>query len=563
MIVTFLPHNLKQSAEPGQSLLAIAGKAKIHIDGDCGGKGKCGQCKVKVVSGNIPAMDDEERAALTNKEIDDGYRLACRLIIEDDLCVEVPAINHAVSRKLKDIILPQDFKYEKYISKHYNKKTVVVRDNEIIGIEPGDTASACYGIAFDIGTTTVAGMLWDFNNGELIGVSAMANPQSIFGADVISRINYCSEGDNNTAVMQDKIVGCLNQMIEGFDLDYGIKPDHIYQACVVGNTTMSHLFLGVNPAQLARAPFKPVFCDAVDLSASEIKLNINQAAKIHLMPNIAGHVGSDIVGGLLATGITKEEGLRLFIDVGTNGEIVLSQNGRILTCSAAAGPAFEGAAIYRGMRASAGAIESVKIEHNKVVTKTVGDQEPIGICGSGLIDAVSLLLKSGVIDWTGKMLDHQTALDNNLPEDIASRLRRGINGNEFVLAWGANAGDVVLTQKDIRQVQLAKGAIYAGVAILLNKIDAKAEDITQITIAGAFGNYINKESALRIGLFPKVDVNRIVLVGNAAGVGASMALLSLEERRSAQIEAKKIEHIELAADAGFQTEYIDAMNFPK
>lgn len=606
MIVTFLPQNIKQPAELGERLFEVAAKANIMIDGSCGGKGTCGKCKVQVIGGKMPPLDAAEEAVLTKSEINDGYRLACHLIVEGDLGIVVPQKHQDVSRKLKATFMPENLKYTGYIIKHFielvpatienqqgdveriisslknddywinpklipnipeilnqsEKITVVIRDTEIMALEAGDTTSCCHGIAFDIGTTTVVGMLWDLNKSELIGVSAVANPQSIFGADVISRITYCSEDQSNLATMKDKIIDCFNKIIESFENDYGVKSDEIYEACVVGNTTMSHLFLGVNPEQLARAPFAPVFCGSVNVVASEMKLKMNQLANIHLMPNIAGHVGSDIISGLLATGITEEEGLQLFIDVGTNGEIVLSQNGRILTCSTAAGPAFEGAAIYQGMRAATGAIESVKIEKGEVTLKTIEDQEPIGICGSGLIDAISQMLSEGLIDYTGKLLDEKSALEKKYPKDMASRLRSGTNGKEFVLAWREKSEDMVLTQKDIRQVQLAKGAILSGIIILLNKMEANAEDITKITIAGAFGNNINKESALRIGLFPNIEIDRISSVGNAAGVGASMALLSIEERKKAQLQARKIEHIELATYGDFQTEYIKAMNFP-
>lgn len=605
--VTFLPQNINQPAERGERLLEIAAKAGVLIDGNCGGSGKCGKCRVKIASGAVLPPDEEEKAILTRAEIRDGYRLACRLIAEDDICVILPEVKHTVSSKAEAAFLPESFKHKPYIHKYLidakpagfdyqkgdaerilsclgddvyrispvilpvipdllsrNKKiTAVVRENEIISLEAGDSTSSCFGIAFDIGTTTVAAMLWDLNEGKFIGASAVTNPQSIFGADVISRISYCAKDENNTAVMQGKIIDCFNDIIEGFKSDYNIKSDEIYEICVAGNTTMSHLFLGVNPKQLARAPFAPVFCNNADIAARELRLKVNPTANVHLLPNIAGHIGSDITGGLLAVGITGKEGLQIFVDIGTNGEIAAAKNGRVLACSAAAGPAFEGAAIHQGMRAAAGAIESMMIENGKVILKVVDDREPAGICGSGLIDAIAQMLNHGIVDNTGKIISRDSAIERNLPSDIVSRLRVGENGKEFVLAFKQNAPDVVLTQKDIRQVQLAKGAICAGIRILIKKIGASIDDIDCITIAGAFGNSINPESALRIGLLPDIEADRICFAGNAAGIGASVALLSLEERIKAQREAANAEHVELASCEDFQSEYVMAMNFPE
>lgn len=608
MIVSFLPANKTYQVQKEDILLNIALKANIMIDGNCGGKGKCGKCKVQIVSGTIPEPDFTEKSLLTKKEIGEGYRLACRLLVKDDLTVKVLQTGNSISRKTKLTWMPGFLDETKHIGKYYleieeatlkNQEndikrikralpeedysidpllmaeipyvlkennlciTVTVKDSKIISVEKGDTTDHCYGIAFDIGTTTVVGMLWDLNKGKLMGTSALTNSQSVFGADVISRIHFVGNDPDNLRLMKTKITECFNDIIQDFLYRFNIQRTHIYEATVVGNTTMSHLFLGVEPGCLARSPFSPVFCTHVDVSGKETEISINPQGNIHLLPNIASHVGSDTTGLLLASGIAELEGINLAIDVGTNGEIILAGKSRILACSTAAGPAFEGASVYQGMRAAPGAVEGVSINDGEVELKVIEDKEPTGICGSGLIDAVSELLNKGIIDYTGKLINKEAGLEKGIKPSLAERLRAGPKGKGFILAWGKGKGDILLTQKDIREVQLAKGAIYGGILIMMKELGVKIDDIDKIFLAGAFGNYIKKESALRIGLFPEVFPDKIISIGNAAGIGASMALLSKSEREKARIQAQKVEHIELSGHSDFQAEYINAMNFPK
>ncbi|MCG8484672.1 MAG: ASKHA domain-containing protein [Clostridia bacterium] len=602
-----MPSNKKQIANEGDNLLKTAQKANILIDGTCAGKGRCGKCKVRVTSGKISEPNDIEKTLLKGTEIGEGYRLACCVSIEDDMTVVLPEFNSSSSRKKKLTYLPKNFVPNGNIKKYFieiesaslenqkndvkriiealpdngyrigsslipkihdllknnSKMTVTTNGRHIIALEKGNTTNSCYGIAFDIGTTTVVSMLWDLNEGKLIDIVAKTNPQNVFGADVISRILYSTESPENLSMLKMKIRDCFNDTIYTFKKNHGIDENHIYDATVVGNTTMSHLFLGVSPENLARSPFTPVFCDPIDMTAKELALKMNPAANVHLLSNIAGHVGSDIVGVLLATEMTQLKGLNLVIDVGTNGEILLSQDGRIITCSTAAGPAFEGAEIFQGMRASKGAIERVKIEDGEVNIEVIEDEEPIGICGSGLIDALAQMLDTGILDYTGKLDTQESAKEKGLADSLVSRLRKDKNGNEFVLAWGKTGDDVVITQKDIREVQLAKGAIYAGIKLMLNHIGAKAEDLQRIILAGAFGNYIKTESALKIGLFPNMKKDKVISVGNAAGAGACMALLSKDERKKAYAESQQVEHLELSTHTDFQTEYMNAMYFPE
>jgi len=419
-----------------------------------------------------------------------------------------------------------------------------------------------YGVAFDIGTTTVVGMLWDLTTAKLIDVIALTNPQSVYGADVISRITYSMQSAEHLKLLKDKVRDCLNEIITEFTLRHPVDPQNMIKATVVGNTTMSHLFLGMDPSSLARAPFEPAFSGPVEKTAVELGLLIRESASVYVLPNIAGHVGSDIVGVLLASEIKTLSGARLAIDIGTNGEIVLAHNGKMLVCSTAAGPAFEGARIYQGMRAARGSIESVRIENGEVKVRIIENAEPIGICGSGLIDAVAQMLDAGLINYKGNILKESDAVSLGLSTDLAARLRNGHSGNEFVLVWKDQGEDIVITQKDIREVQLAKGAVYGGIIILMQCLGVELEQLDEIMLAGAFGSYINKRSILRIGMVPNVSEDKITHIGNAAGVGACMALLSERERKEADIQSKEAEHIELALHPDFEKEYINAMYFP-
>lgn len=545
MQVTFLPSNIKKIAECGENLLDIAASADLMLDVSCGGQGSCGKCRVRILSGLTEVADPAETDALSKEELDLGYRLACRLRVTDDLEVLIPEIGAIQSGKTKTQFMPEGF----------------IR--EIAVLEPGDVRAKNYGIAFDIGTTTVVGMLWDLNSGNMMGAFAKTNPQNTFGADVISRIQAAQGNPENLKNLQFKIKTCLNDIIKDFTANYGVDHDTIYEVTIVGNTTMSHLLLGVDPSSLAKAPFAPVFCAASDFSGRELGLDVNPLANIHLLPNIAGHVGSDIVGVLLATGMMDRKGLHLAIDVGTNGEILLAKDGQVLACSTAAGPAFEGAEILCGMRASDGAIEGIAIDQGEITLSIIGNQKPLGICGSGIIDGIAQLLDAGLIDHTGRLMDQAGAIKNSQPASLVSRLRDGSKGREFVLAYGPDAGDIVMTQKDIREVQLAKGAIASGIIIMLNTFNSDVSEIESISLAGAFGNYIRKESGLRIGLFPLIPIEKIISVGNAAGTGACMALLSISERAWASSQASRVTHIELASAKDFQQEFINAMSFPK
>lgn len=544
MIVTFQPMGIKQEAEKGESLIAAAAKASVSIDAQCGGQGTCGKCKVRVFAKVLDDPDEVERKFLSKDELDEGIRLACRMMVRDDMTVHVfPTPGSGNMDRKKDMaIMPDNFK------------------PDIMKGIFGD-AGGYYGLSFDIGTTTVVGRLWDLTRAKSLGTAARTNPQSDYGADVISRIMYCNMAEGNLRKMQHKISDCLNDVIEELSKEFNIDSLNIRKISAVGNTTMSHLLLGIDPKSLALAPFTPGFTGSVFAYAKDLNIKIHPEAKVNVLPNIAGHVGSDTVAVLLSSNLKKMEGGNLAIDIGTNGEILLACNGQVLACSTAAGPAFEGACIEQGMRAATGAIEGVRITSNDVELSVIGETQPLGICGSGLIDCVAELLKSGLVTDKGKLLTKEEALNTGLTDSIINRLVKGNKGNSFILYQGARGKTIAITQKDIREVQLAKGAILAGIRIMLQQLELTNDDIQRVFLAGAFGNYIKKDSAITIGLLPDIPVEKVISIGNAAGVGASMALLSDASLKEANELAESTEHIELALHPDFQAIFLKSMYF--
>lgn len=606
MEIIFQPDGKKVNADSEDHLLKIAEQAGILIDASCAGAGKCGKCKIKVLSGFCNPLTDIERTLLSAQEIQNQYRLACCTYADSDLEVMIPQTHGGSNRKKKLTKLPIDFCPENRIisscqkvpkaSMKYQKNdieriqdaflksemklapelltkihpamdakrglvTATFNDQTLVSIVPGDVSDSCYGIAFDIGTTTVVGMLWNLHSHELVDVEAKTNYQSVYGSDVISRIQFCNTSPENLSIMQQKVINCLNDILEELCTRNQINQEYIYDVSVVGNTTMSHLFLSVTPQSLARTPFAPVFCSAQNLQAKDLNLNVCPHANVYLLPNIAGHVGSDIVAMILSSGLYKMDGCHIAIDIGTNGEIVAVKDGNMVTCSTAAGPAFEGATITQGMRAAAGAIEAVEITSDNVILGTIDDKPAIGICGSGLIDIVAELLKSGIVDNSGRMITQTEALEMGIHPSLASRLNGTAPNVSFRLTSTDTETIVSITQQDIREVQLAKGAILAGIQTLMKTLDIEKEQIDSIMIAGAFGNYIKLENALEIDLFPVIPIEKIVSIGNAAGAGSSMALLSDRTRELASSIAAKTEHIELSMNMDFQEFYIYAMNF--
>lgn len=605
--VKFLPSQKVGVVPVGSNILQAAIVAGVHVQSACGGKGTCGKCRVQLSLDDRTEPLDTEKKFLSEEQITAGWVLACKRTLDANIIVhlaeqkdvfdrktqlEKTKVVHSLSPRIHKhllkvsapSILDQRSDWERLEEAlpesgsplRFNRRiasllprilrqanfqvTTVTAGDELLAVEPGDTQARSFGLAIDIGTTTLVAYLLDLNTGKVMARGALTNPQQGAGADVITRITYASDQPGGLHQLQTQVIDGLNQIISRLCEEQAIQKDEIYQAVVVGNTTMSHLFLGIDPTYLAPAPFIPGFRQLVTVKASELGLEILGNGTVSVLPIVAGYVGSDTVGVMLAAQADQLKGIHLMIDIGTNGEIVLVGKGRILTCSTAAGPAFEGAGVKHGMRAAEGAIERVQITSD-VELGIIGQEKARGICGSGLIDAIAEMLKAGIINSRGRMIYSESERER-LPKALQSRIREVDGNREFILAWKedtATGEDITITQQDIRGLQLAKGAILAGVRILLKHLGVGAEEIDQIHLAGAFGNYIQKESALGIGLLPQVSPEIIQSIGNAAGNGAQLALLSTTEMERAERLARLAEHIELSTRKEFQEEFITAL----
>jgi len=525
--VIFKPDGKQISIHAGATLVEAAGQAGIILNTACGQRGICGKCAVLLE----PAGEKV---------------LACQYHIEHDITVTIPA----ESRFFEHKILTGGIDVQAKISPDIYKKYRQI-----------DPPGRMLGLAVDIGTTTVVAKLIDMTDGRCLATRATINPQTRYGDDVISRIAY-AHTEERLAEPHKVILDCINELIVSLCQQAAVSAKHIYEVCVVGNTTMNHIFLGLPVAQLGRAPYRAFSVDAKDLSADKLSLKINPAGNIHTVENIAGFVGSDTTAAALAVGMILADEMTLLVDIGTNGEVVLGTKEKLYAASCAAGPAFEGARISCGSRAMDGAIEAVIVNNSDIDLDVISDCEPRSICGSGLIDAVAVMLDLGIVEPTGRFAERQKLADN-LPPAILSRIIEHNGQPAFCLCRAAKVSErnLFLTQRDVRETQLAKAAIRTGIKLLQKRIGLEDSDIKRVLLAGAFGNYIRRESALRIGLLPNVSIERIRFVGNAACSGAEMVLLSSEARKSAGELACSIEYIEIAHEKEFQTIFADSMGF--
>jgi uncharacterized 2Fe-2S/4Fe-4S cluster protein (DUF4445 family) len=445
--------------------------------------------------------------------------------------------------------------------------TAVLVGDEMVGLEPGDTTGWAYGLALDIGTTTVVGALTNLKTGAVEAVKSTLNGQATYGADVIARASHVMTEPEGLDHLHNRIIETINGLVAELCKQSGVGAERVYEAVAVGNATMLHLLLGISPEPISVAPFIPAVDGPVTVAAEAFGLRLHPRARLSLLPHLGAYVGADIVAGVLATGLARNPDgkLRLYIDVGTNGEIVLGSAARTISTAAPAGPAFEGAQIRNGMRASEGAIEGVKIDTRGAGTvrlQIIGGDEltPIGICGSGLVDAVAELVNAGLVDASGRLLLAEAARAAGLPEGLVARLVTVDGVRAFLLSQPEHG--IVLTQPDVRALQFAKGAIAAGVQVLLAEMGVTADDLHEVLLAGSFGSYINPASARTIGLVPWVPVERIVAVGNAAGEGAKISLLSFREREAANQLPGFIEYLELSGRPEFNDIFMDVLAFP-
>ena len=582
----------------------------LPIDSTCGAKGTCGKCKVRILRGHNGATAADRRI-FSEEELADGWRLSCRSEAQEDVVCEVPRLmgnpkaalmgfdRHVILNanvhkipltltppsledqrsdfsRLRDALAPEGFEVEASLTtlrrlpvvlrKGQWQVTAVIVGHELVSVEEGDTSGRAFGLAFDIGTTTVVGMLLDLSSGAPVAVRSTLNGQAVHGADVISRISHTMMNDDGLSQLNEVILRTLNGLIAQLLHEGGVAPHEVYEVVTAGNATMQHLFLGADPEAIGLEPFIPVVEEMVQASAQEVGLEILPQAQVHCLPYLGAYVGADLVAGLLATGLAQNEGVRLLVDVGTNGEIILGSAERTVATAAPAGPAFEGAQIQDGMRASEGAIEAVTITPDGVELQVIGDVPPVGLCGSGLLDAVAQLRLCGLMLPSGRFVTANQANELVVP-DLASRIIADEEGRRsFVLAWAEESGggkSIVLTQRDVRELQFAKGSIAGGIDVVMQELGVGAEELVEIFLAGSFGSYINPQSARIIGLVPPVPVERIKAVGNAAGEGAKIALLSFRERQVARSLPQIVEYHELSGRGDFNDSFLAVLQFPE
>lgn len=606
--VTFKPGGKEAVVKEGKTLREAFALAGVPLEFSCGGKGRCGKCRVRLEAKGapLPPPAPAEKEHLEEEELAGGIRLACMVEVRSDLAVFLPEVRQetqilmeAASRvvalappvsktflevpppsladqrpdweRLRDALgaappPPLDVLRELPVllrSSGY-RLTAVTSGAEVLGLEAGDTTGKLLGAAFDIGTTTIVCYLLDLRSGEELGVASMLNPQAAYGADVISRIAYTSEEPEGLEKLHQCLIAGLNELLAEASIRAGASPQDVYVLSVVGNTCMHHLFLKIPPGQLARSPYVPVVKEPLVLRAAELGLRANPRARLYVLPIIAGFVGADTVGVILATQMDLGGGVKLAVDIGTNGEIVLGTGEGLIACSAAAGPAFEGAQISCGMRGAAGAIDHVWFGED-LEYSVIGGGKPRGICGSGLLDLAAGLLTLGIIDKSGRMLP-----PFEVESPIARRYRNRIveydGMTSFLLVDETSTSHgrpLLLTQRDVRQLQLAKAAIAAGIQVLLEERRLKPEDVDEVLLAGAFGNYFDPRSACAIGLLPPQLLEKVRQIGNAAGAGAKIALLSRHECRRAGAIARAVEYVELSAYPGFNNIFTASLEFPE
>lgn len=589
--IDFEPIGRRGQFSKKQSLLDCARQLSVDLISICGGIGNCERCKVQVISGQVSQISLEEEASLSAKELEQGYRLACMTYPLSDVKLHVPPesltapqrtqieglevdvepdptvrglVAHltpptlesprADAQNLWAALAAQgmesgtmDFRVQQNLSQQIRENDwhvwVALRGNEIVTI--GKPSTRWLGLAVDIGTTKVAGYLIDLESGKTLTAKGLMNPQISYGEDVVSRIVAASKSPVDAAKLQSLLTETVNQLAVDLCSEINAQPTDIVDAVVVGNTAIHHLFLGLPVRQLGVSPYVPAVDDALDIKAREIGLNIAPGAYVHLLPNIAGYVGADHVAMLLATRLAETDRMTLAIDIGTNTEICLSHKGKMTSVSCASGPAFEGAHIKFGMRAAPGAIEYVRLENERLEIQTIGGEAPVGICGSGLLDVVAQLRKNELIERSGKMVAHPLI-----------QIRNG--SVEFVLAERPGLEPITISQKDVRELQLAKAAIRVGIQALVEAEGLSENDLEQVIIAGAFGTFIDVQSAITIGMLPELPLERFKQVGNAAGTGARLALISQVEREKANQIAQRDGYIELAKVQNFNRKFAEA-----
>ncbi len=614
--VRFLPDDVEVQVERGETILRAAELAGVYVNSICGGEGLCGKCRVIVREGEVRSRPT---ALLSREEIRRGYCLACLTEVLSDLVVEVPVESRLEGRpvlvgeeairfgrispklvpyrhdplskkvflelpppSLEDNLSDLDRIYRELVKKGYSypvmqtglfnlkrlagllregdwKVTVTLGRRggtvELVQFEPGDTSKDNYGVAVDIGTTTIAAHLVDLNTGETLGTQARYNSQIRYGEDVISRIIYADNEEGGLMRLHQSVAKDINDLIGALVEEVGVHLHDVTYVMCAGNTTMIHFLLEMDPSNIRREPYIPTATSVPVIRAAEVGVAINGRGLLGCVPGVGSYVGGDITAGILASGMHKREELSLYIDMGTNGEVVLGNRDWLICCSASAGPAFEGGGIKCGMRATEGAIEKIVItEDGRAIWKVIGRGRPRGICGSGLIDAVAEMLKAGVINRLGKFA-----------KDGRWDIREGEDGLEVVLVPAretATGKDIVITEADLATFIRSKGAIYAAANTLMSHLGFSFEDLDTVYISGGFGNYLDVQNAVLIGLLPDLPPAKFRFIGNGSITGAEMCLLSEDALKEAQDIARKMTYFELSTDPRFMDEFSSALFLP-
>ena len=599
VVVDAQPMGLRVQVEAGTTLLEAGQAAGIVGAALCGGKGTCGKCRVRLVTGDLSPLTSAERNLLSETDVSSGFRLACQARALGDVRIYVPPESLATTQRLQvegleqeiapvPAVVPVDVALESPTLRDLRADSsrvkcaltvagvddsvidlpvlsdlserlrdsdwrvrLVLRGREVVAVLPQD--ARLLGLAVDVGTTKLAAYLVDLQSGSTLAKLAAPNPQIAYGDDVVSRIGFANDNRDGRRLLQDRLVASLNKLVGDLCARTNSTRAYIVDAVVVGNTAMHHLLAGLPVRQLGEAPYVATVTDAMSIRAQVLGLDLASGAFVHLPPNIAGYVGADHVAMLLATNATRrDDRVVMAVDIGTNTEISLIAGGRHLACSCASGPAFEGAHIQFGMRAAPGAIERVYINGETVHAQTIDDQRAVGICGSGILDAVAEMYRVGILNRAGRVQNSHPCV------------RDGEHGKELLLVRAEASGngrDVLVTRSDVNEVQLAKGAIRAGVEVLLDEAGIGWNAIDKFLVAGAFGTYIDVESAVRVGMFPPIPLDRFSQVGNAAGIGAKQMLASTEKWRAATKLAERIDYVELTAYPRFTDIYVDALMF--
>ena len=604
----------KRQAARGETFLEVAQAAGLEAPATCGARGRCRSCRIKVLKGDLPPPTIMDEVQLGHDEVHERFRLSCqtRVIADCTVMISPPkaevghqilagtgdrkaqhrvGLDSGIDKRLIRATAPTDEDHQTSDAEEIltalghavtaplqpdvlrampaalrdaeGSLTVTTFNGAVIDVEAGDSTQHKYGMAFDIGTTSIVGSLTNLESGEELAAVGGINPQAVYGGDLMSRIAYAQYEPKKLQTLRARVLNAVNGFIKEACQEAGVETRHVHKLVVVGNTCMHHIFLGIDPTYVGLAPYAPAAREPIVATGEEILLKSVPRARVCFLPIVAGFVGADTVAAVLATRIYDSEETRALVDIGTNGEVVMGSRAGLMACSAPAGPALEGAQIRHGMRGAVGAIEKVEIDgdgdiHNQVI----GDSPPIGICGSGLIDAVAKMLDAGLVTDSG-LLEYDNR--ESFAAVLRDRLIKQDDKEQFVLAWAAQSGKeehITLTQGDIRQLQLAKGAICSGVMMLQQVMQVSNEALHELMLCGGFGNYINTASAVRIRLMPALPLERITYYGNAAALGAQMALLSETERARAETLAREIEHVSLASHPDFQEIFVEALQFP-